>query len=80
MIRASPELQEAVNAVRLNADWKSVMGVTPDDAGTFIERVLASVVIEAATEAHNADMNFFGRMAKALRAPILGRHGSHEPG
>ena len=57
MIRASPELVEFVNAVRLHADWRPLAGLGPDDAGTWVERVLASVVIEAATEAHNADMN-----------------------
>lgn len=45
-----------MNAVRLNADWRPLTGLTPEDAGTLIERVLADRVIEAAVEAHNRDV------------------------
>jgi hypothetical protein len=42
--------------VRLRMDWKPLWGLTPDDAGTFVERVSAQVVLGAAVEAHNADV------------------------
>lgn len=45
----------AVNAVRLHADWRPLLGLTRHDEGTLIERVLANVVIDAAVQAHNAD-------------------------
>lgn len=47
---------EAVNAVRLRADWRPLLGLAPDDAGTFIERVLARTVIALSVEAHNRDV------------------------
>jgi hypothetical protein len=40
----------------LHADWRPLVGLTPDDAGTLWERVLADVVIERAVEAHNRDV------------------------
>jgi hypothetical protein len=46
----------AVNAVRLQMDWRPVLGVTPADAGTLVERVLAEEVLDAAVHAHNEDM------------------------
>lgn len=52
----APELVEAVNAVRLNASYRELLGLTPSDAGSLEERVLARVVIEAAVVAHNADV------------------------
>lgn len=45
-----------MNAVRLNMDWRAIAGLTPEDAGTFIERTLARTVLGAAVEAHNADV------------------------
>lgn len=42
--------------MRLRMDWRPLMGLTPDDAGTFVERVLAKVVVGAAVEAHNRDV------------------------
>lgn len=36
-------------------DWRPLAGLTPDDSGTFIEKVLAAVVLGAAVEAHNSD-------------------------
>lgn len=53
---AAPELRGAVNAVRLHADWRPILGLTPEDAGTLVERVLADVVIAAAVDAHNRDV------------------------
>lgn len=53
---AAPEMRAAVNAVRLHMDWRPIMGLTDEDQGSFIERVLAGVVLEAAVEAHNADV------------------------
>jgi hypothetical protein len=46
---------EFVNAVMLRADWRPLAGLTPEDAGTLVERVLASSVIEASVRKHNAD-------------------------
>jgi hypothetical protein len=37
-------------------DWRPLLGVTPEDAGGVVERVLARVVLEAATAAHNDDV------------------------
>lgn len=54
-----------VNAVRLNADWRPLAGLAPDDAGSLIERVLASVVVGAAVEAHNRDVERTNRNAKS---------------
>jgi hypothetical protein len=48
-------IAEAVNAVRLHADWRPLVGLTSDDEGTLVERVLARVVIEQAVVAHNRD-------------------------
>ena len=45
-----------MNAVRMNMDWRPVAGLRPEDAGTFVERVLALTVLAAAVEANNADM------------------------
>lgn len=45
-----------VNAVRMKMDWRPLAGLTPDDAGSLIERVIAGVVLGAAVEAHNADV------------------------
>jgi hypothetical protein len=56
MIERAPEMREAVNAVRLRADWRPLVGLTAEDAGTMIERVLARCVIGLAVEAHNADV------------------------
>jgi hypothetical protein len=53
--RAAPAIAEAVNAVRLNADWRPLVGLTTADEGTLVERVLARVVIEQAVAAHNRD-------------------------
>jgi len=49
-------MQALVNAVRLRMDWRPLAGLTSDDEGTFIERVLAGCVLAAAVEAHNADV------------------------
>jgi len=57
-------MREAVNAVRLRADWRPLLGLGPEDAGTLIERVLARVVIGLAVEAHNADVNQSNKAAK----------------
>jgi hypothetical protein len=53
-----------VNAVRLHADWRPLAGLTPDDTGTLWERVLARVVVGAAVEAHNADVEKTNKAAK----------------
>jgi hypothetical protein len=58
-------MREAVNAVRLRADWRPLLGLVPEDAGTLIERVLARCVIALAVEAHNADVERANRQAKA---------------
>lgn len=50
---AAPELQDAVNAVLLQADWRPVMGLTDTDQGSLIERVLTVTVLEAAVAQHN---------------------------
>jgi hypothetical protein len=56
MIAASPEIGECVNAVMLRADWRPLVGLGPDDAGTWLERIIAGVVIEKSVEKHNADV------------------------
>lgn len=53
---AAPETQEAVNAVRLRMDWRPLVGLTPEDAGGMVERVLTRVVYERVLEAHNDDV------------------------
>jgi hypothetical protein len=58
---AAPELPEAVNAVRLQMDWRPLWGLTEDDRGTFWERVSAKVVLGAAVEAHNKDASKSGK-------------------
>jgi nitrogen fixation/metabolism regulation signal transduction histidine kinase len=40
------------------------MGLTPEDAGTFVERVLATVVVGVAVEMHNRDVEAANRAAK----------------
>jgi hypothetical protein len=45
-----------VNAVRLNADWRPLAGLTPADVGTLVEFVLTRVVIEAAVAAVNREV------------------------
>lgn len=50
---ASADLRTAISAVRLGGDWRPVVGLTPEDAGSWIERLLAEVVIEAAVKQHN---------------------------
>jgi hypothetical protein len=57
-------MREAVNAVRLRADWKPLLGIVAEDAGTFIERVLARCVIGLAVEAHNEDVRKANAAAK----------------
>jgi hypothetical protein len=37
-------------------DWRPVAGLTADDAGTLVERVIARTVLGAAVEAHNTDV------------------------
>ncbi|WP_281412191.1 hypothetical protein [Miltoncostaea marina] len=37
-------------------DWRPLVGLTPDDAGSAVERVLAFAVTAAAVEAHNRDV------------------------
>ena len=37
-------------------DWRPLAGLTSDDEGTFIERVLAGCVLGAAVDQHNADV------------------------
>lgn len=37
-------------------DWRPLAGLTQDDAGTFLERVLARAILGAAVEAHNSDV------------------------
>lgn len=36
--------------------WRPVVGLTPDDAGGLVERVLTRVVLEGAVAAHNDDV------------------------
>jgi hypothetical protein len=45
-----------VNAVRLNMDWRPLAGLAEADRGSFIERVIAKVILGAAVEAHNEDV------------------------
>lgn len=54
---AAPEFGELVNAVRMKMDWRTLAGLTEDDRGTLVERVLARAVLGAAIEAHNRDMS-----------------------
>lgn len=56
IVEAAPEFRALVNAVRMHMDWRPVAGLGPDDAGSFVERTVAKVVLAAAVEAHNADM------------------------
>lgn len=37
-------------------DWRALLGLAPEDAGTLVERVLAQAVLDAAIEAHNRDV------------------------
>ena len=37
-------------------DYRPLVGLTPEDAGGLVERVVATVVLEAAVEAHNSDV------------------------
>jgi len=37
-------------------EWRPIAGLTREDEGTFIERVIASVVLEQAVIQHNADV------------------------
>lgn len=53
MIQAAPEFQECVNAVLMKMDWRPLAQLGPEDAGTFVERVLASVVLDEAVVRHN---------------------------
>lgn len=46
-----------MNAVRLRMDWRPLAGLTREDEGTLIERVLAGCVLEEAVRQHNADVN-----------------------
>ena len=64
MIDRAPEMREAVNAVRLRADWRPLFGLTLEDAGSFVERVCARAVIGAAVEAHNRDVERANKKAK----------------
>jgi len=57
-------MREAVNAVRLRADWRPLLGLTPEDAGSLVERVLARTVIGLAVVAHNEDVERANRKAK----------------
>lgn len=50
------EIPDAVNAVRLRADWRPLVGLTGADEGTLVELVLARVVTERAVDAHNRDV------------------------
>jgi hypothetical protein len=45
-----------VNAVLLRADWRPLVGLTSEDEGTLVERVLATAVIGASVDAHNRQM------------------------
>jgi hypothetical protein len=56
MTEAAPEVEGAVNAVRLRMDWRPLMGLEPKHAGTLVERVIARVVMERAVLAHNDDV------------------------
>lgn len=49
-------IAEAVNAVRLRADYRPLVGLTSSDEGSLEERVIARVVIEQAVAAHNRDV------------------------
>lgn len=46
-----------MNAVRLHADYRPLVGLTPADAGTLEELVLSHAVIGAAVKAHNEDVD-----------------------
>lgn len=45
-------------------DWRPLAGLTEEDAGTFVERVIARVLIGAAVEAHNKDVEQAKRGSK----------------
>lgn len=49
-------MREAVNAVRLRADWRPLLGLRQQDVGTFVDRLLSRVVVGLAVEAHNEDV------------------------
>lgn len=49
-------MQECVNAVLLRADWRPLVGLGPEDAGTWIERMIASAVIEQSVIVNNAQV------------------------
>lgn len=46
-------------------DWRPVAGLTPEDAGTIFERVAARVVLGAAVEAHNKDVEQSKKKSKS---------------
>lgn len=37
-------------------DWRPVAGLTSEDAGSRVERIIARVLLGAAVEAHNQDV------------------------
>lgn len=37
-------------------DWRPLLGLTPRDAGSLIERTLARLVLAEAIDAHNASV------------------------
>lgn len=57
-------MREAVNAVRLRADWRPLLGLRPRDVGTFVDRLLSRAVIGLAVEAHNRDVQQANKAAK----------------
>lgn len=56
MRAAAGQLHDAVNAVRMQMDWRPIVGLTEDLSGTLIERVLATEILTAAVDAHNKDV------------------------
>ena len=44
---------EAVSAVRLQMDWRPLVGLTSADEGSVVERVLARVVLDRAIDETN---------------------------
>lgn len=42
--------------MRLRMDWRPLAGLTADDEGSMVERILARAVLEEAVKQHNADV------------------------
>ena len=51
-------IRRAVNAARMGASglWRPLVGLTTEDEGGLVERVLAAVVIDRAVEENNREV------------------------